>query len=205
MKNIIIICLLSGSLISSCVSYNRAAKFTSIENIIELKLNSTLQEVNEALGIEPYNILSSEINGYTIYEYRYKLVEREIVQININNKEYSFGNNNETNGKIYYNPIEHQLFLYFKNDKLSALITDKEKQTPPPPPSVQYNISVNGQQSGPFGWEQLKQMVEGGQIKKDTHVWKQGMAGWELAVNVDELASLFVEVPPPPPPPPPAP
>ena len=77
MKNIIIICLLSVSLISSCVSYNRAAKFTSIENIIELKLNSTLQEVNEALGIEPYNILSSEINGYTIYEYRYKLVERD--------------------------------------------------------------------------------------------------------------------------------
>ena len=77
MKNIIIICLLSVSLISSCVSYNRAAKFISIENIIELKLNSTLQEVNEALGIEPYNILSSEINGYTIYEYRYKLVERE--------------------------------------------------------------------------------------------------------------------------------
>ena len=97
------------------------------------------------------------------------------------------------------------MFLYFKNDKLSALITDKEKQTPPPPPSVQYNISVNGQQSGPFGWEQLKQMVEGGQIKKDTHVWKQGMAGWELAVNVNELASLFVAVPPPPPPPPPAP
>ncbi len=77
MKNIIIICLLSVSLISSCVSYNRAAKFISIENIIELKLNSTLQEVNEALGIEPYNILSSEINGYTIYEYRYKLVERD--------------------------------------------------------------------------------------------------------------------------------
>lgn len=41
---------------------------------------------------------------------------------------------------------------------------NQEKQTPPPPPSVQYNISVNGQQSGPFGWDQLKQMVEGGQI-----------------------------------------
>ena len=79
---------------------------------------------------------------------------------------------------------------------------NQEKQTPPPPPSVQYNISVNGQQSGPFGWEQLKQMVEGGQIKKDTHVWKQGMAGWELAGNVDELVSLFGAVPPPPPPPP---
>ena len=82
---------------------------------------------------------------------------------------------------------------------------NQEKQTPPPPPSVQYNISVNGQQSGPFGWEQLKQMVESGQITKGTHVWKQGMAGWELASDVEELASLFGAVPPPPPPPPPAP
>ena len=79
---------------------------------------------------------------------------------------------------------------------------NQEKQTPPPPPSVQYNISVNGQQSGPFGWEQLKQMVESGQITKGTHVWKQGMAGWELASDVEELASLFGAVPPPPPPPP---
>mgnify|MGYP001249141967 FL=1 len=80
---------------------------------------------------------------------------------------------------------------------------NEEKQTPPPPPTVQYNISINGKQSGPFGWEQLKQMVESGQITKDTHVWKQGMAGWELASNVEELSSLFGAIPPPPPPPPP--
>jgi len=79
---------------------------------------------------------------------------------------------------------------------------NQEKQTPPPPPTVQYNISVNGQQSGPFGWEQLKQMVESGQITKGTHVWKQGMSGWELASNVEELSSLFGAIPPPPPPPP---
>ena len=79
---------------------------------------------------------------------------------------------------------------------------NQEKQTPPPPPTVQYNISVNGQQNGPFGWEQLKQMVESGQITKETHVWKQGMAGWELASNVEELSSLFGAIPPPPPPPP---
>jgi membrane protease subunit (stomatin/prohibitin family) len=78
---------------------------------------------------------------------------------------------------------------------------NQEKQTPPPPPSVQYSISVNGQQSGPFGWVQLKQMVEAGQITKGTHVWKQGMAGWELASDVEELSSLFGAVPPPPPPP----
>ena len=79
---------------------------------------------------------------------------------------------------------------------------NQEKQTPPPPPQVQYNIAVNGQQSGPFGWQQLQQMVQSGQITKDTYVWKQGMANWELAGNVEELVSLFGAVSPPPPPPP---
>ena len=78
---------------------------------------------------------------------------------------------------------------------------NQEKQTPPPPPpQAQYNISIGGQQTGPFAWEQLQQMVQSGQITKDTHVWKQGMAGWELAGNVQELSSLFFAVPPPPPP-----
>ena len=80
---------------------------------------------------------------------------------------------------------------------------NQEKQTPPPPPpQAQYNISIGGQQTGPFAWEQLQQMVQSGQITKDTHVWKQGMTGWELAGDVQELSSLFGAVPPPPPPPP---
>lgn len=78
---------------------------------------------------------------------------------------------------------------------------NEQKQTPPPPPQVQYNISVNGQQNGPFNWQQLQQMIQGGQITKDTYVWKQGMANWEFAGTVQELSSLFGVVPPPPPPP----
>lgn len=79
---------------------------------------------------------------------------------------------------------------------------NEQKQTPPPPPQVQYSISVNGQQDGPFGWQHLQQMVQSGQITKDTYVWKQGMAKWELAGQVQELSSLFDAVAPPPPPPP---
>tara|TARA_B110000208_G_scaffold13483_3_gene16490 strand:- start:1862 stop:3208 length:1347 start_codon:yes stop_codon:yes gene_type:complete len=76
---------------------------------------------------------------------------------------------------------------------------NQEKQTPPPPPQVEYSVSVNGQQTGPFTWQQLQQMVQAGQITKDTHVWKQGMAGWLTAGEVQELANLFGAVPPPPP------
>ncbi len=75
--------------------------------------------------------------------------------------------------------------------------------SPPPPPQIQYSVSVNGQTAGPFNWQQLQQMVQNGQLTKNTYVWKQGMADWELAGNVQELANLFEAVPPPPPPPPP--
>ena len=73
--------------------------------------------------------------------------------------------------------------------------------TPPPPPSVQYHVSVNGQQTGPFNMVQLQQMVQQGQLTPQTYVWKQGMAGWELAGNVAELGNLFQSSTPPPPPP----
>ncbi len=73
-------------------------------------------------------------------------------------------------------------------------------KTPPPQPSIAFHISINGQQSGPYNFEQLKQYVQSGQFTKNHHVWKEGMLSWELASNVAELTSVFVSVPPPPPP-----
>lgn len=75
--------------------------------------------------------------------------------------------------------------------------------TPPPVPNVQYYISFNGAQAGPFTIPKLTEMVQSGQMTAQTYVWKQGMANWELAGNVQELAALFTtpgNTPPPPPP-----
>lgn len=77
--------------------------------------------------------------------------------------------------------------------------------TPPPMPNVQYHVSIDGAQAGPFNMQQLAQMAQNGQLTKQTYVWKQGMANWEFAGNVPELASLFAppvsgSMPPPPPP-----
>ena len=76
--------------------------------------------------------------------------------------------------------------------------------TPPPVPNVQYYISFNGAQAGPFTIPKLTEMVQSGQMTAQTYVWKQGMPNWELAGNVQELAALFAtpgNTPPPPPPP----
>ena len=67
------------------------------------------------------------------------------------------------------------------------------------PPVVQYNVAVNGQTTGPFTLDQLTQMVQNGQFTDKSMVWKAGMTGWAAAGTVQELASLFTQVPPPPP------
>jgi hypothetical protein len=43
-------------------------------------------------------------------------------------------------------------------------------------------------------------MIQSGAVKKETHVWKTGMAGWLQASQVPELANAFTMMPPPPPP-----
>lgn len=76
--------------------------------------------------------------------------------------------------------------------------------TPPPIPNVQYHVCVNGAPTGPFNMQQLHQMAQVGQLTRRTYVWKQGMANWEFAGDVQELDFLFassapITTPPPPP------
>ena len=58
-------------------------------------------------------------------------------------------------------------------------------------PQVQYYIGINGQQYCPCDWNKLQQLVQQGQLTQQSYVWKNGMAQWEFAGNVAELAPLF--------------
>ena len=67
---------------------------------------------------------------------------------------------------------------------------------PPMPdavPQVQYMVGINGQQAGPFDWNQLQQLVRQGQLTQQTYVWKQGMPQWMLAGQVQELIPIFLK------------
>ena len=64
-------------------------------------------------------------------------------------------------------------------------------------PQVSYMVGVNGQQAGPFDWNQLQQLVQQGQLTQQTYVWKQGMANWAFAGQVQELQPLFANAAPP--------
>ena len=63
-------------------------------------------------------------------------------------------------------------------------------------PQVSYMVGVNGQQAGPFDWNQLQQLVQQGQLTQQTYVWKQGMANWAFAGQVQELLPLFANAAP---------
>ena len=47
--------------------------------------------------------------------------------------------------------------------------------------------AANGQQQGPFGDAQLRDLIANGTVRADTLVWTEGMAGWQKAVEVPGL------------------
>jgi hypothetical protein len=71
---------------------------------------------------------------------------------------------------------------------------------PPPPPAILYHVLINNAQQGPYDLSVLQQLLQRGQLTRDTLVWKAGMAQWEKAANCADLQILFGAVPPPPPP-----
>ena len=67
----------------------------------------------------------------------------------------------------------------------------KAAPVPPPVPNVQYHIAVNGEASGPFTVDALKEMKKQGRFDKDCLVWNSSMKEWKTAGSVPELASVF--------------
>lgn len=70
-----------------------------------------------------------------------------------------------------------------------------QQVTPPPIPTTEYHVVINGEAAGPFNMAVLKQMVVNGQLSKESLVWKAGMADWIKLNSVAELNSLFLNVP----------
>lgn len=75
-----------------------------------------------------------------------------------------------------------------------------QNSQPTPPPisgAVSYYVGINGQQSGPFDKNMLKQMAANGQIDPSTLVWKNGMSDWQAASTQSDLNDIWAQTPPP--------
>ncbi|MCP4747522.1 MAG: SPFH domain-containing protein [Desulfobacteraceae bacterium] len=76
--------------------------------------------------------------------------------------------------------------------------SEGQQSGPPPlPQSVQWYAAINNQQAGPFSADDIKHMIQNGQLNRKTLIWKQGMPDWQPAGNQPELTAFFGSVPPP--------
>ena len=107
-------------LVASC-KIVQVPKFTTSDNLLKIELNSSLEDVVQTLGCNPYNMLSSQVDGYTIYQYKYKMVERKVSPKMINQR------GGEIIGTDAYNPRQQDLLLFFKEGKLETFITTEGK------------------------------------------------------------------------------
>ena len=60
-----------------------------------------------------------------------------------------------------------------------------------------YFVAVDGQPTGPHDTAGLTELVNRGQLNRDTLVWRDGMLAWVAAGTVEELAPLLPVMPPP--------
>ncbi|WBC09399.1 SPFH domain-containing protein [Micromonospora sp. WMMA1947] len=73
-------------------------------------------------------------------------------------------------------------------------------EPPPLPGQAQWYVGVGGQRHGPYDLGGLAEQANAGALGAETLVWRTGMAQWQPAGQVPELASVLASVPPPLPP-----
>ena len=86
---------------------------------------------------------------------------------------------------------------------MNQQVSSQAQNVPPVPGNDSYHLAVNGTSTGPYTLSVLSTMAANGQFTKESLVWKSGMANWQAAGSIPELAGLFAgsvpSVPPVPP------
>lgn len=106
---------------SSCKTA-QMAKFTSIDKLCQLPMNASYETTVQTLGCEPYNLLTKQADGYSIYTYKYKLIERKFDSKLVNSR------GGETAGEEVYVGKTEDVLLIFKDNKLISIITDEGRE-----------------------------------------------------------------------------
>jgi outer membrane protein assembly factor BamE (lipoprotein component of BamABCDE complex) len=108
-----------------------APEFTNVQKISSLKRGMSVEEVNKALGITPFDAIFDLDD--LLLSYNYRLKKRRIPVTNLNNfvNMYEDPAKNSVNselaqniGSIYYDEWK-KLFVKFNDDKLVGFFTDE--------------------------------------------------------------------------------
>lgn len=94
--------------------------------------------------------------------------------------------------------MANQVGGMFNPQQAQAQPGQAPQPSPPPlPTQSQFWVAINGQQAGPYDMATIQQMIASQQIARDTLMWKQGMANWVEAGEINEINGFFGSVPPP--------
>ena len=180
--------------------YRQLKKLTADQQIkfVEAKTNIDITNIEETMRIQRKDMeLGVEGKNFAVHQLNQQTSILQTAAENLG----EMGNVN-LGGNGGFNPIGLMTGMAVggaMGNQMGGMMNTINQMPPPPPPMVTYHISLNGQQSGPFNFEQLKQLAQGGQFTKSHHVWKEGMAAWDLASNLPDFTTVFPAVPPPPP------
>jgi hypothetical protein len=117
---------ISMLILESCANKNFliAPTFTNVKKISTLQLGQSLNEVNQVLGIYPYDVMTLS-EGDLICQYKYRIMERKI-PISNKNEFHRFSESDslslsselaQTYGKVFYTDWK-DLYVSFKGGKL---------------------------------------------------------------------------------------
>jgi hypothetical protein len=128
--NLLIVISAFGIFITSCSQskFVVAPQFTDVEKISKIETGQSLDDVNEKLGIKPYDVLYLNDGGYMCY-YNYRLLDRKI---NIDNSTKNRNNGSgatlsselsQKTGEPFYSEWR-RIYINFQDGKLTDYVTD---------------------------------------------------------------------------------
>jgi len=148
-KSILIFSVMAlfGLTITSCSTESNLpkethAKFVGVDRLMTVPMGSSYDEVVRYFGSAPYEMLSRQLEGYEIYVWKYRVVQREVTA-----KEYD-NRGGEYNGNEKYVEELKDVYALFKNDKLMDLITTEGRGNSPELIMITntiYNVKKSGQ------------------------------------------------------------
>jgi hypothetical protein len=110
-----------------------APAYTDVPKLSKINAGMKVEDVNRALGIEPYNIYHIQEDGSSVLTYNYRIKDRKMT-INAKNswdKKYQKTINGEdraqTEGSTWYGS-SYTAYILFQNGKVRSVITDAGRQ-----------------------------------------------------------------------------
>jgi len=145
-KKLVFVLLISVVLLEGCANKNFvvAPTFTNVKKISTLQMGQSLNEVNQSLGIYPFDVITLS-EGDLICQYKYRIMERRIPMSN-GGEFHRFTEADsmslsselaQTYGKVFYTDWK-DLYVSFKGGKLVSYTTTSGLER------ANYILLVNG-------------------------------------------------------------